>query len=300
MKVLITGASGFIGTHLTAALARQRYTVLSLSRRQPDPADPRQFRWDPAAGFMDENCLDGVDAVVHLAGEGIADHRWNDAVKKRIADSRVQSTRVLLDAIAKRAAKPATFVAASAIGIYGNRGDEELDESSSSGEGFLAETCRRWEAETARAAELGMRLVQARIGVVLSKSGGALGRMLLPFKLGLGGRLGSGRQFMSWITMQDLVRALLFFLENKESSGVYNVTAPHPVTNAQFTLSLGRVLKRPTLFPMPAFAARLLFGELADDLLLGGQKVLPVRLKEAGFQWESPFIGEGLSKVLAD
>lgn len=299
MKVLITGATGFIGSHLTAALARQRHEVVRLSRRQPDPADPRQFHWDPAAGVIDERCLDGVDAVIHLAGEGIAERRWNDAVKKAIVDSRVQGTRVLLDAISKLATKPRTFIAASAIGIYGERGAEDLDEGSQPGQGFLAETCRTWEAETSRAAELGLRLVQARIGVVLGKEGGALGKMLLPFKLGVGGRVGSGRQYMSWVTVQDLVRALLFFLERTECSGVYNVTAPNPVTNAQFTTSLGRALSRPTVFPVPAFAARLAFGELADDLLIGGQKVLPTRLKAAGFQWEAPFIGEGLSKVLA-
>lgn len=299
MKILITGASGFIGGHLTAALARQRHEVLRLSRSQPDPADPRQFHWDPAAGAIDEKALDGVDAVIHLAGEGIADRRWTPAVKQRILDSRVQGSRVLLDAISRQARKPSVFIAASAIGIYGERGAEDLDEASQPGQGYLAETCRAWEAETARAAELGLRLVQARIGVVLGKEGGALKKMLLPFKLGLGGKVASGRQYMSWVTVQDLVKAFLFFLERPDCQGVYNVTAPNPVTNGQFTLSLGRALSRPAFFPLPAFAARLAFGELADDLLIGGQKVLPSRLKAAGFQWDSPFIGEGLSKVLA-
>jgi uncharacterized protein (TIGR01777 family) len=299
MRILITGASGFIGRQLTAALARQRHEVYRLSRAAVDPADPRGFHWDPAAGSIDETALEGVDAVVHLAGEGIAERRWSPAVKQRIIDSRVQATRVLLDAISRRQAKPRAFIAASAIGFYGDRGSEDLDESSPAGQGYLAETCQAWEAETAKAAELGLRLVQARIGVVLGREGGALGKMLLPFKLGLGGRIGSGRQYMSWIAIHDLVRALLFFIENAETSGVYNLTAPNPVTNAQFTLSLGRALSRPAVLPMPAFAAKLAFGEMAQDLLIGGQKVLPTRLKAAGFQWESPFIGEGLSKVLA-
>jgi uncharacterized protein (TIGR01777 family) len=299
MRILITGANGFIGSHLTHALARQRHEVYRLSRSQPDPNDPRQFHWDPAAGLIDDKCLEGVDAVIHLAGEGIADRRWNEAVKQAIVQSRVRGTQVLLDAIGRRTEKPRAFIAAAAIGFYGDRGAEELDERSPAGTGFLAETCQAWEAATAQAAGLGLRLVQARIGVVLGKEGGALAKMLLPFKLGLGGRVGSGQQFMSWITVHDLVRAFLFFLEHPETSGVYNVTAPNPVNNAQFTLSLGRALSRPTLFPMPAFAARLAFGELADDLLIGGQKVMPARLKAAGFQWESPFIGEGLSKVLA-
>jgi uncharacterized protein (TIGR01777 family) len=299
MRILITGASGFIGGHLTQALARQRHEVFRLSRAQGDPADPRQFHWDPAAGVIDERCLDGVDAVIHLAGESIAAGRWNEAVKLRILDSRIQGSRVLLDAISRRAEKPRAFLAASAVGYYGDRGAEDLDEGSSQGGGFLAGVCAAWEAETRRAAELGLRLVQFRTGVVLGKEGGALAKMLLPFKLGLGGRIGSGKQVMSWITIHDHVRALLFLLTQPDCSGLYNLTAPNPVSNAQFTLSLGRALSRPTLFPMPAFAARLAFGEMADELLIGGQKALPARLKAAGFQWETPFIGEGLSKVLA-
>lgn len=299
MRILITGASGFIGTRLTAALARQRHEVFRLTHGRPDPGDPRQFHWNPAKGEIDEACLEGVEAVYHLAGASIAGARWNEAVKQRIVDSRTQGSRLLLDAIGRRADRPATFIAAGAVGIYGDRGAEDLGEGSAPGSDFLAETCRLWEGENARAAELGMRLVQTRIGVVLGREGGALAKMLLPFKLGAGGRLGNGRQFMSWITVDDLVRALLFLLERKDASGVFNLTAPNPVTNAQFTQSLGRALSRPSFLPMPAFAARLVFGEMADALLLHGQKVLPGRLKAAGFQWESPFIGEGLSKVLA-
>lgn len=299
MKILITGATGFIGRPLTAALARQRHEVVRLSRSQPDPADPRQFHWDPAAGLIDERCLEGVDTVIHLAGEGIADRRWTAAVKKAIVDSRVDGSRILIDAIGRREERPRAFIAASAIGIYGARGDEDLDEASQPGQGYLAETCQAWEAATARAGALGLRLVQMRIGVVLGKEGGALAKMLLPFKLGVGGKVASGAQVMSWITVDDLVRAILFFVENASTQGVYNVTAPNPVSNSQFTQSLGRALSRPTLFPVPAFAARLAFGELAEDLLINGQKVLPSRLKAAGFQWESPYIGEGLSKVLA-
>lgn len=299
MKILITGATGFIGSHLTAALARQRHEVVRLSRSQPDPADPRQFQWDPAAGSLDERALDGVEAVFHLAGEGIASSRWNEASKQRIRDSRVQGSRVLIDAIERRTDRPRVLIAASAVGIYGDRGAEDLDEGSAPGQGFLAETVAAWEAETSRAAGLGLRLVQARFGQVLGPDGGSLSKMLLPFKLGLGGRLGPGRQFMSWITVTDLTRALLFLLDDPDASGVYNMTSPNPVTNAQFTASLGRALGRPAVVPVPAFALRFLLGELADGLLLSSTKVLPVRLKAAGFQWESPFIGEGLSKVLA-
>jgi uncharacterized protein (TIGR01777 family) len=299
MKILITGAGGFIGGRLTAALARQRHEVVRLTHGRPDPADPRQFHWDPAKGEIDAACLDGVEAVFHLAGESIAGARWNDAVKRRIVDSRTQGSRLILDAISRRPDKPSVFIGAGAIGIYGNRGAEDLSEESALGSDFLAETCRLWEGENARAADLGLRLVQVRIGVVLGREGGALAKMLLPFRLGLGGKIGSGRQFMSWITVDDLVRAFLFLLERKDAQGVYNLTAPNPVTNAQFTLSLGRALSRPAFLPLPAFAAKLAFGEMAEALLLGGQKVLPSRLKAAGFQWESPFIGEGLSKVLA-
>jgi uncharacterized protein (TIGR01777 family) len=299
MRILITGASGFIGRHLTAALARQRHEVLRLSRAQPDPMDPRQFRWDPAAGMIDEACLEGVDVVVHLAGESIAAGRWNEAVKQRILDSRVQGTRLLLDAISRRADKPKAFIAASAVGIYGDRGLEDLDESSAPGQGFLSQVCQAWEAESRRAEALGLRLVLVRTGLVLGKDGGALAKMLLPFKLGLGGRVGSGKQVMSWIGLHDLVRAYLFFIENPDARGVYNLSTPNPVSNAQFTLSLGRALSRPTWIPLPAFAAKLVLGEMALELLLAGQRVLPARLKAAGFVWETPFIGEGLSRVLS-
>lgn len=298
MRILISGATGFIGRRLKAALVGQGHEVFSLSRRKTVAAESGQFHWDPAAGSIDVACLAGVEAVFHLAGEGIARRRWSDSVKREILESRVQGTRVLLDAIQKSHDKPRAFIAASAIGIYGDRGVEDLDEASAPGQGFLAETCRAWELETARATDLGLRLVQARFGVVLGKEGGALAKMLLPFKLGLGGRIGSGKQMMSWITLQDLVRALLFFLDKNGSSGVYNVTAPHPVSNAEFSHSLGEALGRPVLFPMPAFAARLAFGELANDLLIHGQKVLPTRLTAEGFKWESAHIREGLSQAL--
>lgn len=298
MKILITGASGFIGGHLIAALSRQRHEVVRLTHGPADPADPRLFSWDINAGTLDERALQGVDAVIHLAGESIAGARWSEAQKQKIRDSRVLGTRLLLAKIAAQPTKPKAFLAASAIGFYGDRGNEELDESSSSGNDFLAGVVRDWEAETAKAAELGMRLVQMRFGVVLGTEGGALGKMLLPFKLGVGGKVGSGQQVMSWITVGDLVNAVVFLLEKQECSGVYNLTAPNPATNAQFTLSLARALSRSAFFPMPAFAARLVFGELADALLLGGQKVAPARLKAAGFRWESPFVGEGLNKLL--
>jgi uncharacterized protein (TIGR01777 family) len=299
VRILITGASGFIGSHLTAALARQRHEVYRLTRSQPDPLDPRQFRWDPAAGFLDEACLEGVDAVIHLAGESIAARRWNPAQKQRILESRALSSRLLLDAISRRAQRPRVWIGAGAIGIYGDRGNEELTESSAPGHGFLAGVCQAWESEQTRATELGLRRVQLRFGHVLGREGGPLSKMLLPFSLGLGGRFGSGKQYMSWITVQDLCNAILFLLEQPDCEGVYNLTAPNPVTNAQFSASLGRALSRPTWFPLPAFAAKLILGEMAQELVLDGQRVLPARLKAAGFRWESPYIGEGLSKVLA-
>ena len=298
MKILVTGASGFIGTRVVAALAKQRHEVLRLTRGAGDPSDPRIFHWDIDKGEIDSRALDGVEAVIHLAGENLSDKRWNPAFKAKILDSRVNGTRLLMSAIAKQTTKPSTFLAATAVGFYGVRGAEELSESSSGGTDFLAQVCQAWEAETKEAETLGMRLVQMRIGMVLGAEGGALGKMLFPFKMGLGGKIGSGKQYYSWISVDDLVSAMLFFLEHKETSGVYNCVAPNPVTNAQFTISLGRAVSRPAFLPMPAFAARLAFGEMADALVLGGQRASSARLKSAGFKWAHPFIGEALNKII--
>jgi uncharacterized protein (TIGR01777 family) len=300
VRILVSGASGFIGTRIVGALAKQRHEVLRLTRGPLSPDDPRLFYWDVDRGEIDPRAVEGVDVVIHLAGENLSAKRWSPAFKAQILDSRVKSTRLLLDAISEQSIKPQAFIAATAIGFYGDRGLEELNESSTGGGDFLAQLCQSWEGETAKAADQGMRLVQMRIGMVLGREGGALAKMILPFKLGAGGKIGSGKQYYSWITADDLVKAVLFFIEHPETSGIYNCVAPNPVTNAQFTASMGRAVGRPAFMPLPAFAARLVFGEMADALLLGSQKVNPQRLKAAGFQWEHPFIGEALNKVVND
>jgi uncharacterized protein (TIGR01777 family) len=295
---LVTGATGFIGRRVVGALAKQRHEVQRLTRGAGDPSDSRIFHWDPEKGEIDARAVEGLDAVIHLAGENLSAKRWSPAFKAQILDSRVKGTRLLLEAIAKQAVKPKAFLAAGAIGVYGDRGAEELSEGSSVGGDFLAQVCQAWEAESKPAEALGMRLVQMRFGMVLGSEGGALAKMLLPFRLGLGGKVGRGDQYYSWISIDDLVKAVLFFLENQETSGVYNCVSPNAVTNAQFTVSLARALSRPAFLPMPAFAARLAFGEMADALLLGGQRVSPARLKSAGFKWDHPFIGEALNKIV--
>jgi uncharacterized protein (TIGR01777 family) len=296
VRILISGANGFLGRHLAQRFSEQRHEVWRLERR-PDPADPRAFGWDPQAGRLDDAALRGVDAVIHLAGAPIAARRWDPAFKQQLRDSRVASSRLLLQRLAAQERRPRVLLAASAVGLYGDRGDEVLTEASAPGTGFLASLCQDWEAETAAAAGLGLRLVQARVGLVLGPDGGLLQRLRLPFRLGLGGRLGHGRQWMSWIAVDDVASAFQFLLERESLSGAFNLTAPHPVTNAQFTQSLGRALSRPTPLPLPAFAIRGLLGEMGEALLLAGQRALPERLAQAGFQWRSAWIGEALNHL---
>ena len=236
---------------------------------------------------------------MHLGGRNIAAGRWTAAVKAQLRQSRVQTTQLLSARLAGLAAPPRVLVCASAIGIYGNRRDEELDEESDTGEGFLAELGRAWEGASAVAAEAGIRVVQARLGLVMSRRGGALAKMLLPFRLGVGGKIGDGRQYVSWISLEDAVAALIYAVENDALRGPVNLTAPQPVTNAELTRTLGRVLRRPTLLPLPAFAAKLLLGELAEEGLLASQRVRPTRLLEAGFEFAHPELEGALRRALA-
>ena len=282
MRVLVTGASGLIGSAVAAALEARGDTVVALGRSSTPVS------WNPAAGTI-SGSLEGIDAVVHLAGESIGKGRWNAAKKQRIVDSRVKGTKLLVRTVAALEHKPSVFVSSSAIGFYGNRGREELlDETSTPGDDFLADVCKQWEAAAQPITEAGIRLAVIRTGIVLTPSGGALKQMLVPFKLGVGGKLGPGRQYMSWITLADEVRAILHIIDNAEVEGVVNLTAPHPVTNEVFTKILAEVLHRPGKIPAPSFALKaLLGGELAEGLLLHGQRVFPKKLEATGFEFES-------------
>jgi uncharacterized protein (TIGR01777 family) len=296
-RIVVTGSTGLVGTRLVAELARAGAQVVRAVRRPV--SDPHgELFWDPAGGKIDGEQLAGADAVVHLAGENIAGGRWTPAFKQRIRDSRTKSTRLLSETIASLADKPRTFVCASAIGYYGDRGDEVLTEPSPPADDFLADVCREWEAACLPARDAGVRVANTRIGVVLSPQGGALKKMLTPFKLGAGGRLGSGRQYMSWVALDDVVEAIGFILATPTVYGPANLTAPNPVTNLDFTKTLGSVLSRPTIFPLPAFAARLIFGEAADALLLSSTRALPQTLEQAGYQFRYPELEPALRHLL--
>jgi uncharacterized protein (TIGR01777 family) len=297
MIIAVTGSTGLVGSALVTALEARGHLVRRLVRHEVRDAD-REIRWNPDAGEIDAAELNGVDAVVHLAGENIAGGRWNESFKRRILESRAKGTRLLADTLANLEMKPSVLVSASATGYYGNRGDEEVDELAPSGNGFLAEVCREWEAAAQPAHDAGIRLVKLRIGPVLSPQGGALAKMLPPFKLGLGGVIGSGRQYFSWIALDDLVSAISFALESESLVGPVNAVAPGAVTNREFTKTLGRVLGRPTIFPMPAFAARLAFGEMADEMLLGGVRVAPHELTAAKFKFAHPNLEPALRHLL--
>lgn len=293
MKVLISGLSGLVGTSLGTFLNTGGHEVIGLSR-SPQAGG---IRWDPMEGEIDKANLTGFDAVVHLAGESIS-KRWTDKQKRLIRESREKGTRLLCEALAEMSSPPKVLVSASAIGYYGDRGDEALTESSPPGEGFLPEVCQAWEAACEAARERGIRVVNLRIGVVLSPQGGALAKMLLPFKMGLGGKIGSGNQYWSWIALDDVVGAIHHALMNADLNGPVNATSPNPATNTEFTKTLGKVLSRPTLFPMPKFAARLALGEMADDLLLASARVLPERLEQTGYEFRFPQLEEALRHLL--
>ena len=298
MIIAVTGSSGLVGTPLVEALEAEGHVVRRLVRR-PVRDEPHEIRWDPAAGTIDAAALSGVDAVVHLAGESIAAHRWNEAFKAKIRDSRVRGTRLLCDTIASLTSKPAVLVSASAVGYYGDRGAEPVDESSPPGRGFLADVCHEWESATHSARDADVRVVNLRTGMVLSPRGGALGKMLTPFKLGLGGVIGNGQQYISWIAIDDLVRVIQFSLHAAAVAGPVNAVAPEPVTNREFTKTFGHVLGRPTPFPMPAAAARLAFGEMADEMLLSGALAQPHALASAGFEFHYPHLEPALRHVLS-
>jgi uncharacterized protein len=299
VDVAISGASGLLGSALAASLQADGHQVLRFVRRGVTGAD--QIGWDPDAGRIDAPALERLDAVVHLAGEGIGEHRWTTEQKRRIRDSRIKGTAVLAGAVASREHRPGVFVSASAIGYYGDRGDEMLDEDSGPGDGFLAEVCRDWEAETRPAVDAGVRTVNVRTGIVLARNGGALQRMLLPFRLGLGGKQGSGRQWMSWITLDDEIAALRAAIEDPRLSGPVDLTSPNPVTNADFAHALGRVLRRPTVLPTPMLPLKLRYGgELVDSLLLAGQRVRPARLEAIAFPFRYPVLQPALEAILSD
>ena len=296
-RVVVTGSTGLVGTRLVAELESAGAKVIRAVRRRVRD-DQGELSWDPAKAEIDATKFEGVDAVVHLAGENIAGHRWTAAFKREIRDSRLNGTELVSKAIARAANRPRTLVSASAIGYYGNRGDELLTESAAPAGDFLGEVCRQWEAACRPARDAGVRVVNTRIGVILSPDGGALTKMLTPFKLGLGGRIGDGRQYMSWVALDDVVGAIVFALANAHLAGPANLVAPQPVTNREFTKTLGRVLGRPTIFPMPAFAARLALGEMADALLLSSTRVAPRALDEAGYQFKYPELEPALRHLL--
>ncbi len=297
MDVLVTGSHGLIGSALIPRLRADGHRVARLVRGAPEGGD--DVRWDPQAGTIDAAGLEGIDAVIHLAGAGIGDKKWTDDRKQLILESRTQGTSLLARTLAALDRKPSVLLSGSAIGIYGARGSEVLTEASAPGSGFTAEVCTAWEAATAPAAEAGIRAVHLRTGIVLSSNGGALGRMLTPFKLGIGGRMGSGEQYMSWIAIDDEVGAIRHLL-TADVAGPVNLTAPNPATNAEFTAALGDALHRPTKLPTPMLPLKVLYGgELVQSLLLDGQRVLPAALEASGYEFALPDLDGALAAVLA-
>ena len=296
MKVIVSGASGLVGKALCARLAEREHQVLRLVRRASISAD--EIQWHPDQGRLNGRQLMGVDAACHLAGENIAAGRWNAARKERIEESRVEGTHLLAETLANADQGPRVLVSASAIGFYGDRGDEWLDEEAAQGSGFLPDVCNAWEQAANPAREAGIRVVHPRIGVVLSAEGGALARMLLPFKLGLGGPIGNGRNWTSWITLDDLVEMIIFAIEDDRLEGPVNAVAPHPERFKDFARILGRVLSRPAFLPLPAFVAKLALGEMAEALLMASARVRAGRLSSAGFSFKHESLETALRHVL--
>jgi uncharacterized protein len=293
-RILVSGSSGLVGGALLPALRASGYEVTRLVHGST--TGPAQVAWNPAQPLAPDS-VTGFDAAVHLAGESIVG-RWTNEKKQRIRDSRIAGTRHLAEALAKAPQRPQVLISASAVGYYGDRGDEILSEESPSGSGFLAEVCVGWESATVPAAKTGIRTAHIRTGVVLSTEGGALSKMLMPFRLGVGGNIGSGRQWWSWIALGDLVGIMLHTLKTETVQGPVNAVSPNPVTNAEFTKTLGSVLSRPTIFPLPAFAARLILGQMADELLLASQRVEPRRIQAAGYEFQQPDLRPALQAIL--
>lgn len=296
MRVLLSGSTGFVGSALASWLRARGHDVVPLVRHRTAD-DVKVALWDPAKGAIDLSRCGTIDAVVHLAGENIAG-RWTAVKKQRIMESRVAGTRLLSETIARLERRPVAMVSASAVGYYGNRGDEVLTETSAASEGFLAEVCREWEAATGLASASGIRVVNLRMGMVLGAKGGALAKMLLPFRLGLGGRVGSGRQYMSWIAIDDLLAAIHHVISTPAIAGPVNAVSPHPVTNLEFTRILGRVLSRPTILPVPPVGLRLVFGEAADQMILASCRAIPERLAHTQFRFQFPDLEHALRHIL--
>ena len=297
MKILIAGATGLIGSKLVPFLKEQGHQVVILTREQGQ-LDSGSISWNPESGFIDGSKLEGFDAIINLAGENIADGRWTEEKKEKIYKSRVNLTRQLSEAIANLTKPPKVFINASATGYYGNKWDIIQTEDSPRGVGFLADLCLKWEEATQVAEDRGIRVVKLRTGIVLSPQGGALGKMIPPFKMGMGGTLGGGAQYMSWITLEDLIRVIDFALTHDSIKGPINVVTPNPVSNADFTKALGKQLHRPTFMHMPEMVVKVMFGEMADEMLLSSTRAMPEKLTNAGFKFEYPMLEEALQHVL--
>jgi uncharacterized protein len=296
MRIAIAGASGLVGSALIPELESDGHEIVRLVRDTPKAGE---IEWHPNQDEIDPATIDRFDAIINLAGESIAEGRWTEEKKKRIRDSRVNGTHLLSEAIAKLATKPRVFLCASATGIYGDRGDEILDEQSESGGGFLAGVCREWERACETAVNAGVRVANLRFGPILARAGGMLDKMLTPFKMGLGGKVGSGKQYISWVAIDDVVAAIRLALNDGSIRGPLNIVSPKPVTNEQFTRALGETLSRPTVMAMPAFAARLAFGEMADEMLLVSQRVMPKKLTAAGFRFQYPELAQALQRYIS-
>jgi uncharacterized protein (TIGR01777 family) len=302
MRILVSGSTGFLGTFLIETLEREGHTIARLVRPETGQgkasgARAQTVRWDPLAGEFDAAAAEGFDALVHLAGASIAGGRWSGSRKRLLHTSRIDATRHLIGVLSKLQRPPRVIVAASAIGYYGDRGNEILTETSAPGGDFLAGLCHEWEAETARGAEFGARVVNLRFGIILAAHGGALPRMALPFKLGVGGRLGTGRQWMSWLTLGEAAGMIKFALGNSGLAGPANAVTPNPVQNTEFTCILAKTLHRPALFAAPAFVLRLALGEMADALLLSSQRVMPSKIEQSGYRFVRPELAKALAEI---